>query len=299
MHWLAIATFAYYLLAFESVANKYLITGKIKSWQLYLFYIGVLSAFSFLLAPFGLHWPGLRTFVVSFLAGMVFFGYLGFLFATLEHSAASRVFVLIGAVSTVVTFMLSSIFLEDSFSLQKIFGILELLVGGFFISFKFYKNRFFSGYKKAIIAGVLYAISVILLKYSYGDQNFVSGYAYSRAGIVAMTLCALLVPSFRRKVFSLLKKRKKQKNASQFGGVVAVKGLSGIATALLNYTFSIGNVTIISALVSVQYMAVFLLTVVFGFFIKDAFRENLNKTNLLMKSLGVVLIVGGVILVTL
>lgn len=298
MHWLPIATFAYFLLAFESVANKYLITGKIKSWQLYLFYIGILSSFSIGFAPFGLTWPGIHAFSVAFIAGIIFFGYLGFLFATLEHCAASRVFVLTGAVATVVTFMLSSLFLDNTFSVQKVFGIVELVIGGFFISFKFYKNRFFSGYKKAIIAGILYAVSIILLKYSYEDQNFASGYIFSRAGIVAMTFVALAVPAFRNKVFTLLKTKKKRQSASQFGGVLAVKILAGIATALLNFTIAIGNVTIINALVSVQYLSVFLLTVIFGFFLKDEFRENMNKTNLLMKFLGVILIISGVILVT-
>lgn len=298
MYWLPIATFAYFLLAFESVANKYLITGKIKSWQLYLFYIGVLSAFSFAFAPFGLVWPGFNAFGTAFAAGVVFFGYLAFLFAALEHNAASRVFVLTGAVATIMTFILSSLFLDNIFSLQKIFGIIELMIGGFFISFKFYKNKFFSGYKKAIVAGVLYAIAIILLKYSYEDQNFVSGYIYSRVGIVAMTVAALAVPAFRSKVFYLLGRRKKSQSAGQFGGVVAVKALAGIATALLNYTISIGDVTIINALVSIQYLCVFLLTVIFGFFLKDAFRENLSKTNIMIKFLGVVLIVSGVILVT-
>jgi hypothetical protein len=72
MSWILISIFAYFLLAFESVANKFLISGKVKSWRLYLFYIGLLSASSLVLAPFGLQWPGIRIFLLSVFAGVVF-----------------------------------------------------------------------------------------------------------------------------------------------------------------------------------------------------------------------------------
>lgn len=298
MYWLLLAVFAYFLLAFESVANKFLLTGKIKSWQLYLFYIGSLSAFSFLFAPFGLSWPGWNIFLVSFLAGVVFFGYLGFLFATLECCAASRVFVLIGAVSTLTTLFLSNIFLGVEFSMAKLFGIAQLVIGGFFISFKFYKHRFFSGYKKAVLAGILLAVSLVILKYVYGEQNFVSGYVYSRIGIVTMTVFALFFPSFRKKVLGSFKRKKKSKTASQFVGVVAVKSLAGVATAILNFAISIGSVTIISALVSVQYLFVFIFSVAFGLFFGDVFGENMNRTNVMMKLLGAILVICGILFIT-
>ncbi len=297
MCWLSLAIFAYFLLAFESVANKVLITGKIKSWQRYLFYVSFLSLFSLLLAPFGLTWPGLGAFLTSFFAGVVFFGYLGFLFSALSHSTASRVFVLTGAVSAIVTLLLSSLFLGDTFNAAKIFGIFMLVFGGFFISFKFYKKRFFSSYKKVILAGILYAVALVVLKHSFDSQNFVSGYIYSRLGIVAMAGLSMTIPSFRRKAFPLFRAGKRSDDVSQFALVAAVKSLAGVATALLNYAIAIGSVAIISALVSVQYLFVFVLSIIFGFLFQDMLRENMNRTNVLTKALGVVLIVAGIFLI--
>ncbi|MEA1926189.1 MAG: hypothetical protein U9M90_03015 [Patescibacteria group bacterium] len=280
------------------MANKVLITGKIKSWQRYLFYVSFLSLFSLLLAPFGLAWPGFGVFLTSFFAGVIFFGYLGFLFSALRHSTASRVFVLTGAVSAIATLLLASLFLGDTFNTAKILGILMLVFGGFFISFKFYRKRFFSSYKKVILAGILYAVALVVLKHSFDSQNFISGYIYSRLGIVAMAGLSLTVPSFRKKVFPLFKKGKRSENASQFALIAAVKSLAGVATALLNYAIAIGSVTIISALVSVQYLFVFALSIIFGFLFQDMLRENMNRTNVLTKALGVVSIVAGVFLVT-
>ncbi len=299
MNWILLAILAYFLLSVESVANKFLITGKVKSWRLYLFYIGLLSLFSLLLAPFGLKWPGIQIFLVSVAAGVIFFGYLAFLFSSLKGSAVSRVFVLIGAVSTLVTAVLSKMLLDEQFDLQKIAGILLLIIGGILISFKFYKHKLFSGYKKALIAGVLLAVSMIVLKYAYDQQNFVSTYIYSRFGIAGMTVVLLLVPSYRKRVFSLLKKKDKSKQASNFGAVVGVKTLAGIATAIREYSISIGSVVIVSALASVQYLFVFLLSVGLAFYFKSALKENVEKRNVLHKALGVLCVVVGVLLMML
>lgn len=299
MTWFPLAIFAYFLLAFESVANKFLITGKVKSWRLYLFYIGILSLASLLLAPFGLEWYGWRPFLWSFVSGVIFFGYLAFLFSSLKGSAASRVFVLVGAVSTFVTLVLSHLFLGDRFTYMEIVGICLLVFGGFLISFKFYKKRLFRNWKKVILAGFLISISWVILKHAFEEQNFVSGYIYGRFGITSMTLVMLAIPSYRKKVFSLLKKKDSKKHASNFGAIVGIKTLGGIATALINYTISLGSVAIISALASVQYLFVFILSIIIGFFFREALKENLEKTTVLMKALGVAMVVLGVIFVTL
>lgn len=299
MNWILLAIFAYFLLSVESVANKFLITSKVKSWRLYLFYIGLLSLFSLLLAPFGLRWPGIQIFLISVSAGVFFFGYLAFLFSSLERSAASRVFVLIGAVSTLITAVLSKMLLDEHFDLQKIMGILLLIIGGILISFKFYKRRLFSGYKKALIAGILLAVSMIVLKYAYDQQNFVSGYVYSRFGITGMTVLLLLIPSYRKGVFSLLKKKNKSKNASNFGAVMGVKSLAGVATAIREYSIAVGSVAIVSALVSVQYLFVFLISVILAFYFKGVLKENIEKQTVFYKALGVLCVVIGVLLMML
>ena len=299
MNWILFAIFAYFLLSIESVTNKFLITGKIKSWRLYLFYIGLLSLSSLVFAPFGLQWPGLKIFLVSVSAGVIFFGYLAFLFSSLKGSAASRVFVLIGAVSTLVTVILSKMLLDEQFDLQKILGVTLLVIGGVLISIKFYKHKLFSGWKKATVAGVLLALSMIVLKFSYDQQNFVSGYIFSRFGITGMTVILLLIPSYRKRVFLLLRKKDKKSHASNFGAVVGVKTLAGIATAIREYAIAIGSVAIVSALASVQYLFVFVISIILAFYYKNAFRENIDKKTVFYKAVGVMSVVMGVLLVML
>ncbi len=300
MEWISVSILAYFLLAIESVANKFLISGKVKSWKLYLFYIGILSLFAWVLAPFGLAWPGYGIFWIAVISGVVFFGYLALLFMCLKKWGASRVFVLVGATSTLTTLILSALFLGEEFTTQDIWGIMLLIMGGFFISFKYYKGRFFRGWKKVALAGILMAVSLVLMKYSFDQfsgHNFVSVYIYSRIGIVGMTLFLLLFASYRERVVDLLKKRDNKRHAKHFGWTMIVKALAGVATVMISYSIAIGSVAIVNALSSVQYLFVFILSIILSFYFKEAFQENLERKNTLYKAIGAVLVVVGIILV--
>src|SRR4030042_1891114 len=137
-----------------------------------------------------------------------------------------------------------------------------LLLGGTIISFKFYAGRFFSHWRGASLAGILAAFSMILLKYGYNHQAFVSGYVLSRGGILFGALASLLIPEFRKAILEGLRKRKKKENIENLSGTIIAKGTAGLGTLLVNYSIALGSVAIISSLVSVQY----LLTFVFALF---------------------------------
>lgn len=259
--WLAIL--GYLFLALEAVVGKYLLMGKIKNWRLYLFYVSFLSLFSLFFSPFGLAWWGWKLFLWSFLSGAIFFLSLSFLFYSLSTSVASRVYVLFGAISTFTTFVLMKLFSEEDLKSWEIISVFLLLLGGFFISFKFSQKRFFHNCQKVILSGFLAGISLVLLKYIYNETNFISGYVYSRLGIFGMAVLFLGIPFWRKKTF--IKNKKNQKKRS-FLIVLPVKILAGIGTILISYSISVGSLTIVNALVSVQYLATFLLTMGLAFF---------------------------------
>jgi len=300
MDWILFSVLAYFVLAIESVANKFLITGKVRSWRLYLFYVGLLSLFSLVFIPFGFAWPGWKIFIASTISGMIFFGYLASLFSSLKKSSATRVFVLVGAASTLVTFLLGRIFLGENLENRDIIGVIFLMIGGYFMAFKFYKGRFFSNWKKAFLAGVLMGISLAILKWSFDSfpgHNFITVYTGSRIGIVTMTLFFLLIPSFRERVFGLLKGRDNKKQTKHFGLIVLFKALAGAASIVLNWSIQIGSVTIVNALAAVQYLFVFFISMVIGVYFKDVLQERLDLKTTIYKAVGSALVVIGIILV--
>jgi len=296
--WIFIAVAGYSFLAFESVASKFLLAGRLKSWQLYTFYIGFFSVFSLILTPFGLQWRGTMPFTLSLFSGVIFYLSLVLLFQSLLTSSTTRVYILYGTVTTLGTLVLAKIFLRENASFQEILGIFFLIGGGILISFKFYRSRFFSNYQKTIAAGLLAALSLVILKYAYGEQNFVSGYIISRMGIFATALLSLTIPSFREVIVRNIRQRKKKENLFNLAGTVGAKTLAGIGTLLIHYSIFLGNVTVVNALVSTQYALIFIFSIIFSLYLKKIFVERLTWSNTLIKTVGIVLVAVGTALVT-
>ena len=297
MNWIIFAVSGYTLLAVEAVISKYILAGRMRSWQLYAFYIGIFSAFGFVFAPLGLKWYGAYPFAISVLSGIIFYISLLFLYRSLLHSSTSRVYILYGAVATISTTVLAKILLGEIFTSRELLGILFLLVGGIFISYKFYAWRFFSNYHRTIASGFLVALSLVLLKYGYNEQKFVTGYVLSRFGLLLGALFSLAVPSFRKAIRSNLKKRGRNENTKNFAGTLGAKTIAGIGTLLINVGIATGSVAIVSALVSVQYLLTFLFALTLSFYLKKIFVERFGWLNFFAKIAGVVLVALGTVFV--
>jgi hypothetical protein len=172
------------------------------------------------------------------------------------------------------------------------------LVGGFLISFKHYKKAFFSNWQRTILAGILAALSLVVLKFAYSEQNFVSGYVVSRMSITASAIFSLALPSFRKKIISSFKEKKKKKQIGNLFGAIMAKTLAGIGTVLIHYGIFLGSVVIINALVAVQYLLTFVFSVILSFYWRKIFVEKFTPLNVFLKFVGVVLVVLGTVLVS-
>lgn len=296
-NWLFIAVVGYLLLAVEAVIAKALLTKKVKDWQLYSFYVGILSLNGVFFAPFGLRWFGSFLFFESLLAGVIFFLALIFLYKSLRKSSASRVFVLYGAVITLVSFIFGHFLLGDEFLMIELLGVFFLTIGGFFISFKFHKKKLFSNYKNVIFSGILMALALIVLKDVFDGQNFITGYVFSRLGIFLSALCLLFSSQFRQVIKQSFSKKQKKSSQKSIGLVIGGKAIAGIGTLLINYSISLGSVVLISALVSIQYLFTFVLATLAAIFFETFVREKVTWQNLLFKFMGVTSIIIGIVLI--
>lgn len=295
---IVIAIFGYFLISLEAVFSKFLLTGRMKSWQLYVFYVGVLAFFTLLLFPFGLRWYGWQVLGYSLLSGATFFFYLVMLYRELEKQPASVVYVVSGAVCTVGVLLLSGMFLGELFSHWQLAGIGLLLVGGVLLAFKPDEFRFIKGTGMIVISGLMLAVSMVMLKFVYGQQNFISGYIYTRLGEVVAVAGMFAVPVYRKAVFKALKRKKrKRENTKQFIAVTSAKTLSGIGTLLVNVAIFSGSVTIVNALRSMEYLFIFVFSIILTMFFKRIFAEDLRARHVLMNVAGLLLVIIGVWLV--
>lgn len=306
MVWISIAIISYFLVALEIILDKFLLTSKrVSHPAIYAFYSGVLSlAALFIFFPFGFHsvnavkmWPYL-------LGGVIFtYGILNLFFA-LNKSEASKVTPVVGAVIPIVTYILSLFFLEERLARLQLLGIIVLIAGGLLISFdlplNINKKKFFAGFFHAILAGMLLAVAFTTFKRFFEHDNFMNVFIWTRLGLFAGAATLLFFPPWRRAIWGSLLKFKKPKGENTKTGFLFVvnKSLGGTGSILTNYAISLGSVTIVNALVSTEYIFVFLLGLFFSLWLPKIFQEKSDFWDIAQKIGAIVIISIGIVLIS-
>lgn len=292
MSWILITITAYFFGALTVILDKYLLgSEKVSAPPVYAFYVGLLGMGVLLFWPLGLLFPSfvlkfptLGQFFLDIICGIFFLlGILALYFA-IKKNEASKVTPVTFSVVPIVTFMAAFLWGVEEFSVAKIVGISLLIFGGLFISFdlplKFNKKKFFSGFYLSITAGLLLGLSTFLLKLVYEEQNFFNGYVWTRFGSFLAIFGLLFAPLWRRKIirsFSHKKKEKKQKKEDLSTGILFVfnKVIGGSSSALINLAIGMGSVTLVSALISAQYVFVLIIALLAGKYLPHIFEERL------------------------
>jgi drug/metabolite transporter (DMT)-like permease len=308
MNWLTITIVAYLLLALEIILDKFLLSSKrVSHPAVYAFYSGALGFFAVAVALIfgGLHWINFGKIVFSFIAGMIFiYGMLSLFFAV-RKGEASRVLPVVGAVIPIVTFFLAVIFLHERLGARGMLGIATLIFGGLLISFeldKLEKRIFFTGFRASLLAGFFLALSATMLKSLYNGDNFLNVFAWTRAGAFLGTLSFFLIPTWRRALLGSLLKFKKPDKDNQKSGLsfVLAKVMGGSGSFLKEYATSLtlASVTIVSALVSVEYVFIFILSVLFSAWVPEVMQEKKDLKTVLQKIFAIIIIACGIVLVS-
>jgi drug/metabolite transporter (DMT)-like permease len=304
MLWLIISVLAYLLVALETILDKFLLSSnKISHPAIYAFYSGILSSFAFLFFPFGFHFIGFGKLFVGILAGTIFiYGTLA-LFYAIKESDASQVTPVVVATTPIVTYFFSLLILHDRLFFHQLLGVAILISGGLLVSVDLSgrkKDKFFKGFYHAILAGALLALAFTLFKQLYNEGKFINIFIWTRFGLFSGAFSLLLFSNWRKVILkSLYKFRKPQAENYQSSAIfVITKALGGLGSIALNYAISLGSVTIVNALVSLEYAFVFIFEVVLAFWFPSIFKRTKSPLGILQKSAAVVLIGTGVFLVS-
>lgn len=307
MSWLVIAIIAYFLVALEVVLDKFMLSSnRVSHPAIYAFYSGVMSLFVVVFIPFGVHWLPLNQIIFSLLAGIVFvYGILALFFA-INKNEASQVMPVVGAMIPLTTFFLSWAFLGERLVEVQIWGVALLILGGLFISFDLpfhvEKKKFFAGFKLSLLAGFLLAIAFTAFKGFYEKDSFITVFTWTRFGLFAGALSLLLTPSWRGVIlgsFGGFKGGKKQKENHRTGMLFVLnKILGGTGSILTHKAIQLGSVTIVNALVALEYGFVFLFGLFFSVWFPAAFKEKHSWWNLVQKITSIIVITWGIVLVS-
>lgn len=254
------------------------IFGLASSIMVYLF-----SGFSHLL---------IFNIFLAMLTGIITILYVVLYFKAMQIQEASRV-VPLAYLSQLFILILAAVFLNEIFTPLRYIGILLLIIGAILISVKnFSKISFGKAFWWMVLGAVFSAINAILTKHLLNLSDFWTVFGYKGIGIFIGS-----IPIIYLYFGDLIKTTK------EYGRKVIIAMSVSELIALFGILFSIiatsiGYVTLVNALSSIQPFFVLLFTVLLSMFFPHIIKEEINKSIIFLKVLAVILMFTGVILVT-
>ena len=277
MTWLYLALLAYLINAVVFIIDKYLLSSSIPKYHAYAFGAAILSIPAVLLIPFGVTWYGIIYFLIAFSSGAAFFFGLMFLYKSIKDSDVSVAATQVGTLGAIFTYIFSIFILKEQLYFADSLAFVFLILGIFLLG-KIEKHAMIS----SLSAGVLFGLSFVLLKFSFNDSNFINGLFWTRLGFIGGAILSLLSSQVRQEVISSYRSAPKQsKLLFIFNKILAGTGFVILYLAILQ-----GKVSLVNALLGLQFLFTFLLVL----FLRNripGIREKIDKKTLASKFIGI------------
>ena len=291
MLWLIVIVSAYFIFALVSLGDKYLLMGP-PNPKNYSFYVGVLWILALFLIPFvNFYVPDLTQIFLCFSAGAIYiFALLG-LFEGLEKFEASRIVPAIGGILPIFTFVLVYLFSwgKEILNFREIGAFILLISGSIFIVWESSKKISLESLKISFITAFLFALTFVLTKYVYLAQPFWNGFVWIRIGGFLTALCFLFFKEVRKEIFF----RKFTFNKKTGTLFLLNQGVGAGAFILQNWAIALAGLAylaIINALQGIQYIFLFIFTILFSLKSPKILKEEISKKNIIQKIIAIVAI---------
>ena len=314
--WLPLALFAYISIAGSSVIDKIIVGHKIKDPLIISFYVAIIGSFSVAVLAIGLlPYPFAHDFrfalpspsYLAIILGSGAFLQLGLLcsYAALKRDEATRVIAAIGAASPIFTLIFASIILHEQLKPIYYVAFALLLLGAIVISVRRHK-AIGASFGLAILAAAFMAMQTVLAKLVYAHHQFISSFVLlSIGGVIYAFILLLLFPRIRLEALDMLphrsimgRKTKNKPKRTPIGWLIFNSAIGSIGVLALNLAVKLGPASLVNALRGVQYAAIFIIALIFSRTVPQLLQEELSQSSINQKLLGIVIIGGGIILLT-
>ncbi len=294
--WVPLAITAYLLLAVNGVADKFLLSKVVRHPIAYAFYTGITGPLVWVLAPFGLKFLSPFDLVVAILGGACFPVALYFFDTAIQRTSVSRILPIEGGLVPIFTLVFAYLVLGERLSSLHFAAFLLLVCGAVLISFRREHGVWHpAALGNATIAALLFAMSFVLTKYTFGHSNFVSGLIWTRLGFFVASLSFLISPLWRHYIFDAPKKVSAPNKLLYYG-----TRLTGMAAGFMqNYAIALGSVTLVNAMQGTQYVFLLILTSVLSIRFPRVLKEQISGQILAQKITAIIIVSIGLILLAL
>lgn len=261
--WIIVAIIAYFLLALVAVFDKHLLSGPLPNPKLYAFAIGIFGALAFVLIPFGfLEIPAWPIIIFGIGAGGIQIFAILALFSGLKKFEASRIIPAIGGLLPVFTLLFTICIGRAMFEGADIFAFGFLVLGSVGVSFQRHQLFTFRSLIYAFVAALLFSLFVVLSKFVYEAQPFLSGLLWIVTGSFLAALLLLLSGELRREIVNVLRKKgdvKKTLSPYVFLFFLGNQVLGALGFVLQNWAVALApfsHISFVNALEGIKYIFV-------------------------------------------
>lgn len=293
--WFFVAAISYFVLACVIVIDKKIVSGAKVMPSVYAAYSTLPAALFFLALPF-VSFLAEAHLLLAISSGVSFGLALWSLFHALERSEASHIGPFGGALITVFVAILSWTFLGETLSVGKRTGVLVLVVASLLLSRQ--KRRVSErrgGFFWALLAALFFAVSHVSAKYLYGVYSFSTVLVWTKGTISIVGLIILAFPRVRHAIHTQWLNTRPSRGArkSPIQLVIMDKFLGFIGELGIQYAIMLGSVTLVNALIGLQYVFLFFLIVLLSRFAPRVFHEEITKREYVIQTIAVLLVAIG------
>ncbi|PJE75995.1 hypothetical protein COV04_01985, partial [Candidatus Uhrbacteria bacterium CG10_big_fil_rev_8_21_14_0_10_48_11] len=229
--------------------------------------------------------------LLAMLAGMATVTASVLYFTAVSQEEISRIVPLLYFVPLYIS-VLAAIFLHEVFGPAKYIGILFLVLGATLLTYRPGTIRVSKPFWLMLVAAIFWAAAAILEKYLVTNSDVWTVYAWARLG------AGLGAPLFIALVWREIAAIRQRWGSSRLAILGVNETINILAQLFLFFALSLGPVTLVSALGSVQSFFVLLLTLVVGFWRPGLLKEELGRRVFLQKFAATLLMfIGGFLVV--
>jgi len=292
MYWIIPALIAPFINAVNNFADKYLVSGAIKSWKVIPVY-GAFFSFTVSTAiwgALGFFSPGIYS-LFGVASGITTVVAVTAYYKLMSRQDVSEMVFFLG-LTTPLILILSYVLLGERISFFQFAGFVLILLAVALITFKKEQAHFRWSQTMALIlvADGMWALGAVLMKFAINENSFIRSLCYEGWG---MGLAGLMFFSFSSDIRSNFLKnfdRIKKRTLFIFG---ADEVLSIVGRYVEYFAYSIGPVALVSVAGGAQTFYCILLGLILTIVIPGVIKEDITGKNLFKKLAAAVILVVG------
>jgi len=298
MDWLIFAFVATVFWAVGVVIDKYILTKHMQDPFSYQLLLTIAETPILLLLLFTSISSALPWSLLGIIAGFSLYpGLILYFKAMATEEEASRL-ISLWYTSPIIVLLMAYIFLGEKLSLPSYLGVVLLVLGAVFISYRKEKGKkpvMSSALGLILASGVVFAVYEILTKYVLdATDDYFSYLFWNFIGTAIIGSSLFCLPKIRGNFLSDIQKV----NRAVLLWRIVNTSLSLVASVFYYIAISSGPVSLVSAASSLEPFFVFAITLLLSLLVPRILKEEIGKGVVTIKALAIILIVVGTWLIT-